>query len=144
MISAKRDCSSLSREREARPPAIVLARVGAVLAGAAAEDQRVEQRVGAEAVAAVHGDAGDLASRVEAGNLGGAVGVGADAAHRVVVAGLDVDRLAGDVDSGEVAADQHDLAQRLVDALAGHDRDVERDRSIREAAALVDLGLLGA
>ena len=62
----------------------------------------------------------------------------------VVVAGLDVDRLARDVDAGEVAADVHDLAQRLVDALARHDRDVERDRAVGEAAALVDLGLLGA
>src|SRR5262249_49917269 len=94
--------------------------LGGVLAGAAAEDQRVEQRVRAEAVAAVHGDAGALAGGVQTGDLGLAVGVGADAAHRVVVARLDVDRLAGDVDAGEVAADQDDFAERLVDALAGH------------------------
>ena len=112
--------------------------------GAAAEDQRVEQRVGAEPVAAVDRDAGDLAGRVEAGDLGGAVDVGLHAAHRVVVAGLDVDRLAGDVDAGEVAADEHDLAQRLVDPLARHDRDVEGHGAVGEAAALVDLGLLGA
>jgi hypothetical protein len=60
-----------------------------------------------------------------------------------VVAGLDVDRLLGDVDTREVPAHVDDLAQRLVDALAGNDRDVQRDRSVREAAALVDLGLLG-
>ena len=41
------------------------------------------------------------------------------AAHHVVVAGLDVDRLAGDVHAGEVAAHVHDLAQRLEDARAG-------------------------
>ena len=50
----------------------------------------------------------------------------------------------GDVDAGEVAADVDDLAQRLVDALARHHGDVERDGAVGEAAALVDLGLLGA
>ena len=44
--------------------------LGGVLAGAAAEDQRVEQRVGAEAVAAVDGHAGDLAGGVEARDRG--------------------------------------------------------------------------
>src|SRR6185295_9204146 len=117
---------------------------GGVGAGAAAEDQRVEQRVGAEAVAAVDRDAGGLAGGVEAGDVGAAVDVGLDAAHRVVVAGLDVDRFAGDVDAGEVAADQDDLAQRLVHALFRDDGDVERDGAVGEAAALVALGRLGA
>ena len=118
--------------------------LGGVGARAAAEHERVEQRVRAQPVAAVHGHAGALARRVEAGDLGLAVHVGLDAAHDVVVTGLDVDRLARDVDAGEVAPDVDDLAQRLVDALARDDRDVERDRAVREAAALVDLGLLGA
>jgi hypothetical protein len=39
---------------------------GGVLARAAAEDERVQQRVGAEAVAAVHRHAGHLAGRIEA------------------------------------------------------------------------------
>ena len=85
-----------------------------------------------------------LARGVEAGDVRGAVDVGLDAAHRVVVARLDVDGLLGDVDAGEVAADQDDLAKRLVDALLRHDGDVERDGAVGEAAALVDLGLLGA
>ncbi len=117
---------------------------GGVAAGALAEDQRVEQRVGAEPVAAVDGDAGGLAGRVEAGDVGAAVDVGLDPAHRVVVARLDVDRFAGDVDAGEVAADEDDLAQRLVHALFRHHGDVEGDGPVGEAAALVDLGLLGA
>jgi hypothetical protein len=104
-----------------------LARGGGVLAGAAPEDQRVEQRVGAEPVAAVDGDAGDLSGGVEAGDRGTALDVGLHAAHRVVVAGLDVDRLAGDVDAGEVAAHEDDLAQRLVHPLLRHHGDVERD-----------------
>ena len=120
------------------------ARCGGVLAGAAAEDQRVQQRVRAEAVAAVDRDAGDLAGRVEAGDRRLAVHVGLDAAHDVVAARLDVDRLARDVDAREVAADVDDLAQRLERALARHLGDVQRDRAVREAAALVDLGLLGA
>ena len=41
-------------------------------------------------------------------------------------------------------ADVDDLAQRLERALARHLGDVERDRAVGEAAALVDLGLLGA
>ena len=118
--------------------------VGGVGARAAAEHERVEQRVGAQAVAAVHGDAGALAGGVEAGDRRLAVDVGLHAAHHVVVAGLDVDRLARDVDAGEVAAHVDDLAQRLVDALARHHCDVERHRAVVEAAALVDLGLLGA
>ena len=61
-----------------------------------------------------------------------------------MVARLDVDRLLGDVDPGEVAADEDDLAQRLVDPLLRDHGDVERDGAVGEAAALVDLGLLGA
>ena len=137
-------CSSSSTFFEGREPLDPLGAGGGVGAGAAAEDQRVEQRVGAEPVAAVDRDAGGLAGRVEAGDVGAAVDVGLDAAHRVVVAGLDVDRFAGDVDAGEVAADEDDLAQRLVDALFRHDGDVEGDGAVGEAAALVDLGLLGA
>src|SRR3954453_1201551 len=123
---------------------VALGAGGGVAAGAFAEDQRVEQRVGAEAVAAVDRDAGGLAGGVEAGDVGAAVDVGLDPTHRVVVARLDVDRFAGDVDAGEVAADEDDLPQRLAHALARDDGDVERDRPVGEAAALVDLGLLGA
>ena len=57
--------------------------------------------------------------------------------------GQDVDRLAGDVDAGEVAADVDDLPQRLERAPAGNLGDVERDGAVGEPAALVDLGLLG-
>jgi hypothetical protein len=61
-----------------------------------------------------------------------------------VVARLDVNRLARDVHAREVPAHVHDLAQGLVDALAGNDRDVEGDRPVGETSALVDLRLLGA
>src|SRR3954454_3389491 len=117
-----------------------------VLAGAAAEDQRVQQRVGPEAVAAVDRDAGDVARGVEALDGRRAVDVGLDAAHDVVLARADEDRLARDVDAGEVLADVDDLAQRLERALLGDDGDVEVDADAAgaDAAALVDLGLLGA
>src|SRR4029078_1669844 len=88
-----------------------------VAAGAAAEDQRVEQRVRAQAVAAVDRDAGDLAGRVEALDRRRAVDVGLDAAHDVVLARADEDGLLRDVHPGEVLADVHDLAQRLERAL---------------------------
>jgi hypothetical protein len=61
-----------------------------------------------------------------------------------VAAGADVDRLARDVHAREVLADVDDLAQRLERALARHLGDVKRHRAVREAAPLVDLGLLGA
>src|SRR3954452_7881486 len=117
-----------------------------VLARARAEDQRVEQRVRAEAVATVDRHAGHLAGGVQAGDRRPAVHVGLDAAHDVVLAGADLDRLARDVHAREVLADVHDLAQRLERALARDDRDVERDAAALGpgAAALVDLGLLGA
>ena len=75
--------SSSARRRRRASPCRRRAR-GGVLAGAAAEDQRVEQRVRAEAVAAVDRDAGDLAGGVEAGDRRLAVDVGLDAAHDVV------------------------------------------------------------
>src|SRR5699024_10244717 len=68
-------------------------------AGAAAEDVDVQQRVGAQPVAAVHRDAGGLARGVEPGNHVGRVGehltadVGGDAAHAVVGGREDGDRL---------------------------------------------------
>src|SRR5207249_1370194 len=50
--------------------------VGRVHTGAAAEDQRVEQRVRAQAVAAVNRHAGDLTGCIEARDVGKAVDVG--------------------------------------------------------------------
>src|SRR6202022_1598243 len=97
----------------------------------------------AQPVAAVDRHASNLAGGVQAGDRRLAVDVGLDAAHDVVVAGLDVDRLAGDVNAGEVAAEVDDLPERLERAVARHLGDVERDGAVGEAAALVDLGLLG-
>ena len=61
-----------------------------------------------------------------------------------MIAGADVDRLAGDVDARKVTADVDDLPERLEGAPPWHLGDVERHGPIGEAAALIDLGLLGA
>ena len=63
-----------------------------------------------------------------------------------MLARADHDRLARDVDAGEVAAEVDDLAQRLERALARHDGDVEVDALAvgADATTLVDLDLLGA
>src|ERR1035441_8486740 len=83
--------------------------LGRVLARTPTEDQRVEQRVGAQPVAAMDRDAGDFAGRIQPGNRRLAVDVGLDPAHDVVLTRADVDRLAGDVDAGKVLADVDDF-----------------------------------
>ncbi len=144
MIASMRATSALSCSLPTAGADMPLARSAACSPDAAAEDERVQQRVGAQPVAAVDGDAGDLAGRVEALDAGHlAVHVGLDAAHDVVLAGPDEDRLARDVDAREVLADVDDLAQRLERRASGHHGDVEGDAGAvgADAAALVDLGL---
>ena len=111
-------------------------------AGAAAERDRLHQRVAAEAVGTVDGDAGDLAGGVEPGHLGQAVGVGLDAAHVVVGARPDRDRLVNRIDAG---VDHRQLAragQARQDLLRAEVGQVEEDGAV-DAAPFVDLGLLG-
>ena len=55
----------------------------------AAEDQRIEQGISAQPVGAVYAHAGTLAGGVEIVDRGAAADVGVDAAHGVVLAGLD-------------------------------------------------------
>ncbi len=104
---------------------------GGVFARSAAEDQRVEQRVGTQSVASMDRDAGDLAGRVEAVDGRPPVNVRLDAAHDVVLSGTDHDRFTCDVHAGEVAAEVDDLAQRLERPLARDDGDVEVDARLR-------------
>ena len=87
------------------------------LAGAAAEDDRLEQRVAAQAVGAVHAHAGALAGGVEPGQLGAPSHVGVDAAHGVVLAGHDRHRLGDRVDALEVDGEVADAGQPLGDLL---------------------------
>ena len=111
--------------------------------GAPPEDHRIEQRVGPQPVAAVNADAGRLAGGVEAGQGGGAHDVGLDAAHGVVDAGPDRDRLLDDVDVDEVDADLADLPQPFVDQLLVQVAHVQQDAAFHPAA-FVDLRLFGA
>jgi hypothetical protein len=84
-------------------------------AGGAAKDHEVDQRVGAQAVRPVHGGAAGLAHGHQAGHDGVGVVLGrvqhlapvvrGDAAHVVVHRRQNRDRLLGQVDTGEDAAD---------------------------------------
>ena len=89
------------------------------------------------------GDARDLAGRVQPVERGAAPDVRVDAAHVVVGARPDRDRVVDRVDAGE---DERELAravQALEDPLGAEVAQVEQHVAV-DAAALVDLGLLGA
>ena len=115
--------------------------------GPAAEDDEVDQRVGAEPVGAVDGDAGRFAGGVEAvDHLGGwvaddlAVDVRRQAAHRVVGGGLNRHwlglRLDSEVSPGEIGH----VWEFGVDYLRRQVREVEVDVVLAvDAAALLDL-----
>src|SRR5581483_7525143 len=110
--------------------------------GAAAERDRLHERVAAEAVRAVDGDARALAGGVETRQLGRAVVVGRDAAHVVVRSGPDGD---GVVDRVDPRVDHRQLArarQPVEDALGAEMAHVEHHAAV-DAATLVDLRLLG-
>ena len=112
----------------ALPASTVLA---ALQAGGAAEHHEVDQRVGAQAVGAVHRHAGGLADGHQARHhvvgvavLQGqhlAVIVRGDAAHVVVHGRQHRDRLAAQVDAGEDLGVLGDARQALVQGSSGRD-----------------------
>ena len=111
--------------------------------GAPAVGDRLHERVPAEPVRAVHRDARALAGRVQAFELGDAqLVVGVDAAHVVVGARPDRDRLVDRVDAGEGHRQLARPVQALEDLLRAQVPQVEQDVPV-DAAALVDLDLLG-
>ena len=91
----------------------------------------------------MHGDARDLARGVEPVELGAGVDVRVDAAHVVVGARPDRDRLVDRVDAGEHHRQLARAVQPLEDPLGAEVAQVEQHVAV-EPAALVDLGLLGA
>ncbi len=110
-------------------------------AGAAPEDDGLEQRVAAEPVGAVDAHAGALAGGVEPGQPGASVDVRVDAAHGVVLHRLDRDGLLDGVDAFEVDGDVADARQALQDLLGAQVPQVEVHVVLAaDAAALVDLG----
>ncbi len=106
--------------------------VGHGPAGAVAEDEQVDQRVGAQAVGAVDAHARALAGRVEARHdgVGGvdhdaAVDVRGHPAHGVVGRGLDGHRLGQRLDALVDAGEVGDVGQLLLDDLAAQVAHVE-------------------
>ena len=107
-------------------------------AGAAAERDRLHQRVAAEPVRAVHGHAGGLAGGPEAGQDRLAPDVHVDAAHVVVGARADRDRLVDRVDAGVVERELARAGQPRLDLLRAEVGEVEQHAAV-DAAAVGDL-----
>ena len=120
-------------------------------AGPPSEDVDVEQRVGAEPVRAVHGDARDLTGSVEARDdvlvvaQHLATDVRRDAAHRVVRGRLDRDRVGVRLDAEVGAGELGDVRQLRVELLVRQVGQVEEDvvAGRPAAPALPDLGVDG-
>ena len=116
-----------------------------VVPGSAAEDQQVEQRVGAQAVSAVHAHTRAFAHGVQAGDHFALVGrvlrdhlavdVGGNAAHLVVDGRHHRDRLTGDVYVGKVVTNLQHRRQALHDGLGAQVGHVEVDVVLVRAAA---------
>ncbi len=91
----------------------------------------------------MHGDARDLARRVQALERRLAPDVGVDAAHVVVRSGPDGDRLVDRVDAGKRHRELARPVETLHDPLGAEVAQVEEHVAV-DPAPLVDLGLLGA
>ena len=83
-----------------------------------AEDDRLEERVAAQAVGTVDGDARAFTGSVDARDARSTELVGLDAAHRVVHAGQDRDRGVDRVLAGRVERELANLRQALEDLFA--------------------------
>ena len=112
-----------------------------MIARAFAKDDGVQQRVCTQPVAAVNADAGALAGRVHAGQIGLAVDVGADAAHGVMHAGADGNRVCDHVAAHQVDADLADLAELFHDKCLAQMAAVQVNAAV-DAVSGIDLGLL--
>ena len=118
-------------------------------AGAPSEHVDVEQRVGAEAVGAVHGHAGDLAGGVQARDdvvvvaqhLG--LDVGRHAAHRVVRGRVDRHRLGVRLDAKVGARELGDVRELRVDVRGLEVGQVEQHVVLVRAAAAALAHLVG-
>ena len=113
------------------------------MARPAAERDRLHQRVAAEPVGAVDGDARDLAGGVQPLDLGETPVVGLDATHVVVGARPDGDRRVDRVDAGVGHRELARAGQLGEDLLGAEVPEVEVDGAV-DAATRLDLGRLGA
>jgi len=115
-----------------------------VATGALAEDDQFRKGVAAESVPSVDGDTGALAGGVEAVDAALSVLVDLDAAHRIVLAGLDRHRLDEAVDSLEVLREVQNVLEAVHDPFLAEVTHIEVDVLVVDAAALVNLGQFGA
>ncbi len=125
-------------------------------AGGAAEHHEIDQRIGAEPVGAMDGDAGRLAERHQAGDDDVriailldddlAVIIGRDAAHVVMHRRQHRDRLLGQIDAGENLGALRNSGQALMQDLRIEMIEVEIDviLVLADAAAFADLHRHGA
>ena len=107
--------------------------------GPAAEDEAFEQRVRREPVRSVNARAGTLAGRVQPGQLGPAVEVGDDAAHRVVGRRRHRDRLDGGVEPGILERPDHGREAVPVDRAEVEQRRAARSDLTRNHVARSEL-----
>ncbi len=97
-------------------------------AGAGAEDEAFQKRIGGQAIGAVDAGAGDFAGGVEAGDGGAAVEVGLDAAHQVMRGGAHGDEIVCKVEM-VLSEEGADAGKTLVQVYAGYMAHVEVDRA---------------
>ncbi len=107
----------------------------------AAEDQRVEQGISAQPVGAMHAHAGTLAGGVEIVDRRAAADVRVDAAHGIVLAGLDRYRFLDRIEPGEVDADLANAGQPLEDPRLAQVTEIQMQVAPFVSPAFVDLGL---
>src|SRR5208283_455242 len=91
------------------------------------EDERLHERVPAEAVRPMDGDAGGLAGGVQAGDVRLPRDVRADAPHHVVLGWGDGDRVGHRVHPGERPAEVTDLLKPALDLLLPEVHQLEVD-----------------
>src|SRR5207237_8273938 len=116
--------------------------LASVPSGSLPERDRLHQGVAAEAVGAVDRHTGDLARCIEPDERSLPPYVRVDAAHVVVRAGTDRDRLIDRIAPGEHHRELTRSMQTLEDAVGAEMAEVEQHVAV-DAATLVDLGLLG-
>src|SRR3954447_4444824 len=108
-----------------------------------AEHDRLQQRVAAQPVGAVHRHAGALTGRIQPGHEGVPPDVGVDATDVLVRSWPNRNRLLDRIDARVVHGQLAGAVQALVGALGAEVGEVEQHASV-DSAALVDLGLLRA
>src|SRR5579863_2940539 len=138
--------------RRERRPVILPNELGGVAPGPPPEHQDIDQRVGAQAIRAMDGDAGALAGGIESGqgcvlfvDHHARVDIGRDTAHRVVRRRLHGHELLSWLDAHVDPDELRDVGQLLVEHVGPEMRQIEVQVILpTNAAALLDLAVHGA